>query len=78
MPAPVVELEDPLRHVVEEVAVVGDGDDGARVVLQEALEPRHRLGVEVVGRLVEQQQVGRDEQQAAQRDAAPLAAGERA
>ena len=53
-----VELEDPAGHVVEEVAVVGDGDDGAGVVLEEALEPRHRLGVEVVGGLVEQQQVG--------------------
>ncbi len=25
-----VELEDPFGHVVEEVAVVGDGDDGSR------------------------------------------------
>ena len=54
----VVELEDPPGDVVEEVAVVGDGHDRAVVVLQEALEPRHRLGVEVVGGLVEQQQVG--------------------
>jgi hypothetical protein len=35
------------------------------------LQPGHALGVEVVGRLVEQQQVGRLEQQLAQRDAAP-------
>ena len=60
-----VELEDPLRDVVEEVAVVGDGDDGARVLLEEALEPVDRLGVEVVGGLVEQQQVGMLEQQPA-------------
>ena len=71
-----VELEDPAGHVVEEVAVVGDGDDRARVLLQGALQPRHRLGVEVVGRLVEQQQVGLGQQQPAQRHAAPLAAGE--
>jgi hypothetical protein len=56
----VVELEDPLGDVVEEVAVVGDGDDGAGVVLEEPLEPGDRLGVEVVRRLVEQQQVGVD------------------
>ena len=37
---------------------MGDGDDRARVLLEVALEPGHRLGVEVVGRLVEQQQVG--------------------
>ena len=34
-----LELEDPLGDVVEEVAVVRDRDDGARVVLQEPLEP---------------------------------------
>ena len=71
-----VELEDPARDVVEEVAIVGDGHDGALVLLEVALEPADRLGVEVVRRLVEQQQVGRAEQQPAQRDAAALATGE--
>ena len=71
-----VELEDPLGHVVQEVPVVGDGDDGAGVLLQVLLQPRDALGVEVVGRLVEQQQVGRLEQQLAQRDAAALTTGE--
>ena len=56
---------------------MGDGDDRAGVVLEEALEPGDRLGVEMVGRLVEQQQVGRLQQQPAQRDAAPLAARQR-
>ncbi len=56
---------------------MGDRDDGARVVLEEALQPVDALGVEVVGRLVEQQQVGVAEQQPAQRDAALLAAGQR-
>ena len=41
-----------------------------------ALEPLHGLGVEVVGGLVEEQQVGLLEQQLAQRDAAALATGE--
>ena len=71
-----VELEDPAGDVVEEVAVVGHGEDGAGVFVQEPLEPRDRLGVEVVGRLVEQQQVGRRQQDAAQCDPAALAAGE--
>ena len=62
---PPVELEDPLRDVVQEVAVVRDGDDGAGVFLEEALEPLDRLGVEVVGRLVEEQQVGVLQQQPA-------------
>ena len=74
MPAAAVELEDPARDVVEEVAIVGDRDDGALVLGEVALEPRDRLGVEVVRGLVEQQQVGRREQQPAERDAAALAA----
>ena len=77
MPASAVELEDPLGDVVEEVAVVGDGDHRARVLVEEALEPLDGLGVEVVGRLVEQQQVGVLEQQPGERHAALLAAGER-
>ena len=69
-----VELEDPAGHVVEEVAVVGHRDDRARVLLQGPLEPGDRLGVEVVGRLVEEEQVGPGQQQPAQRDPPALAA----
>ena len=71
-----VELEDPAGDVVEEVAVVGDDEDGAGVIAQMAFEPVDALGIKMVGRLVEQQQVGRIEQQPAERDAALLAAGE--
>ena len=53
-----------------------DRDDRALVFLQEVLEPADRLGVEVVCRLVEQQQIRRLQQQPAERDAAPLAARE--
>ena len=74
--AAAVELEDPLGDVVEEVPVVGDGQDGALVVGEVLLEPQHALGVEVVGRLVEQQQVGLGQQQLAQRHAALLTTGE--
>ena len=56
---------------------MGDGHHGALVVLEEPLEPGDRLGVEMVRRLVEQEQVGRGEEQPAERDAAALAAGER-
>ena len=34
--ATAVELEDPFRHVVEEVAIVRDGHDGAVVLVEEA------------------------------------------
>ena len=69
-----VDLADPLGHVVEEVAVVRDGEHGALVVVKVVLEPQHRLGIEMVGRLIEQQQVGLLEQELAQRDAPALAA----
>jgi len=55
---------------------VGDRDDGALVLLQVLLQPRHGLGVEVVGRLVEEQDVGLGQQQPAQRHAAAFTAGE--
>ena len=40
-----------------------DGDDGAFVFAQVMFEPRHGLGVEVVGGFVEQENVGFAEQQ---------------
>ncbi len=55
---------------------MGDGEHGAGVLGQVLLQPLHALGVEVVGGLVEQQQVGLLQQEPAQRDPAPLAAGE--
>ena len=70
-----VELEDPLGHVVEEVPVVGDGQDGARVLREVLLQPLDALRVEVVGGLVEQQQVGLP--RAAARTARPGAARHR-
>ena len=41
------------------------------------LEPRDRFGVEMIGRFVEQQQIGRAQQQAAERHAPALAARQR-
>ena len=57
---------------------MGHRDDGARIHLQRPLQPGHRLGVEVVGRLVQEQQVGLGQEQPAQRHPAPLTARERA
>ena len=74
--ATTVDLENPASHVVEEVAIMGDGDDAALIVVQEAFEPGDRLGVEMVGRLVEQEQVGRGQKQTTKCDATLLATGE--
>jgi hypothetical protein len=48
------------RHAeaLQERAVVGDRDDGAREGAQGGLDRLERLGIEVVGRLVEKQQLG--------------------
>src|SRR3990170_2580982 len=58
-----IELESPFGDVVEEVAVVGDHDHGAWIIAQMMLEPGHAFGVEMVGRLIEQKDVGFGEQQ---------------
>ena len=63
--------------MVEEIAVVGDGDHRTGILLQMLLEPVDRFSVEVVGRLVEQKHVGLLKQQAAQSHPAALTAGER-
>ncbi len=52
-----IDLDDGLDDGVHEVAVVGNHQDGAGVVEQVALEPEQREQVEVVGRLVEHEQV---------------------
>ncbi len=62
--------------VVEEVAIVRDRDDGAGYASRYFSSHAIGLGVEVVGGLVEQQHLGRLEQQPAQRHAAFLATRE--
>src|SRR5262249_17244842 len=71
-PRAAIELEDPAGDVVEEVAVMRDGDDRARVLGQVPLEPRDGLGVQMVRRLVEEQEVRLLEENSAERDAALL------
>ncbi|AFJ34468.1 30S ribosomal protein S5 [Mycobacterium sp. H4Y] len=71
-----VEFQDPFGDVVQEVPVVGDRQDRARIRGEVLFEPLHALGVEVVGGLVEEQQVGLGQEQLAQRDAAALTAGQ--
>jgi len=55
---------------------VGHGDDRAGVALQVVLQPGHRLGIQVVGGLVQQQDVRLLQEQAAQCHAALLATGQ--
>ena len=72
------ELDDARGDDIEEIAVVGDEDDGAGEFAEEFLEPEDGFGVEVVGGFVQQEEVGLGGQRAAEGDAAFFAAGERA
>ena len=61
---------------VEEEAIVADENDRVRVLAQIALQPVAGVEVQVIGRLVEQQQPRAPQQQLGQRDAHLPAAGE--
>ena len=73
-----VDLGDAGHDPVHEVAVVRRHQERAGPLLQERLEPDDRFDVEMVGRLVHQQDVGLAEQHARHRDAHLPAARERA
>src|SRR5208282_560450 len=72
--ASAVELEDPAGGIVEEVAVMGDRDHGAVILGEKALEPGDRFRIEMVGRLVEEQEIGMLKQQPAEGHPAALPA----
>ena len=71
-----LEGEDVRGDAVEEPAVVADDHGAAAEVEQRLLQGPQRVHVEVVGRLVEQQQVAAAAQQLGQVDAVALAAGQ--
>src|SRR5579862_1109707 len=71
-----LEREDVRRHAVQEPAIVGDHDGAAGEVEQCILERAQRVDVQVVGRLVEQQQVATALQHLREMHAVPLTARE--
>ncbi len=74
---PRVDLRDPRDGAVEERAVVRDDGEAALVRVEEALETVEAVEVEVVRRLVEQQDVEAGEQDRGEAGACRLAARER-
>ena len=74
--APALELQHRRRHGLEEPAVMGDEHDGGVDRGQLPLEPLEAVDVEMVRRLVEEQQVGVAGEGAAERGAGQLSAGE--
>ena len=69
-------MQDRVDRVVEQVAVMADDEHGVRIAREVVLQPQRAFEVEIVGRLVEQQQVGLGEQHRGERDAHAPAAGE--
>ena len=69
MNAAVPDLDDFVDRDVQEIAVVRDQHVGERIVGQVLLQPVARFQIQVIGGLVQQQQVRLFEQQLGQRDA---------
>ena len=69
-----LEMQSYVRHRVEEAAIVADEDQGAAVIAQKALEPQRGFEVEMIGRLVEQQEVGLGKEDRRERNPHPPAA----
>ena len=74
--APVADLDHLGGDPVDEVAVVGDEEHGAVELIQGLLQDLAGGDVQVVGRLVQAQEVRRPEQHLGQRQPALLAAGQ--
>ena len=71
-----IDVQDPFDRIVEQVAVVADDNYGARIAREMIGQPQRAFEVEIVGRLIEQQQVGLGEQHRRERNPHAPAAGE--
>src|SRR5205814_9226971 len=72
----IADVPDLAGQAVDEVAIVADGDDRAFVLTEHALELLAGGEVEVVGRLVEDEEVRLARRQPREREPRALAAGE--
>ena len=67
--------ENPTAQLIQEIPVVGHGDDGPGEALQIIFQHRHGGNVQVVGRLVQQKHIGSRGQNPQQEQPPLLAAG---
>ena len=72
----VFEVQDRADGAVQKPAVVADDDDGVGIFRKIAFQPERAFEVEVVGRLVQKQQIGGGEEHAGKRHAHSPAARE--
>ena len=47
-----IQFQNPSRHIVQEIAIVGDRNDGAFVTTQMLFQPIDAFGIQVVGGFV--------------------------
>ena len=73
---PVLQLPDAPGELVDEIAIVRGDDVAALPALQALLEPLERLQIQMVRRLVQEQQLGLGEQQPGQGGPRPLPAAQ--
>ena len=70
------EHQQMVDHLIHEIAIVAHDDDTTGKILQIFLQHLQRLNIEVVGRLVQHQEVGIAHQNGAKIEFAPLTAAE--
>ena len=51
------DLNDPISYLIDEIAVMGNGQHSTLEIIDIALQPFHAAKIQVVGRLVQQQNV---------------------
>ena len=71
-----IKLKHASRDPIEQVAIMADDDQSAPIGGQPVLEPGNPLEIEVVGRLVEDQQLAWGGQRGGQRHALGLTSGQ--
>src|SRR4051812_30817412 len=71
-----IQLQNPACDIIEEIAIMRDRDHRAGELGEIALEPPDALGIEMIGRLVEQEHIRLLEQEAAERHAPLFASGD--
>ena len=71
----IIEMQNVVGDGIEQVAVMADDEDRRRIAGEIIDQPERAFEIEIIGRLVEQQQVGRRKQHRRERDAHPPAAG---
>ena len=74
--AAVLKLDSPPGDLVQEVTVVGNDNICAAIVVQESLQPLNGLNIQMVGWLVQQQQIRIGKQQLRQLELGLLTAAE--